>query len=155
MAQMVKNLSAVWETWVRSLVQEDLLERGMATYSGILARRIPWTEESCELQSMESQSVGHDWVTNTQTHTHTCTCTHIHTYTTLCIWLQLASPWALVVHLSTPAIALLAEDSKPCEVLGLQCLYKAGKWGLLFPGGHPLPCPLNFPLTLALVFNKP
>ena len=46
MAQMVKNLPAKQETWVRSLGREDLLEKGMATHSSILAWRIPWTEES-------------------------------------------------------------------------------------------------------------
>ena len=45
MAQKVKNLPAVQETWVQSLGQEDLLEKGMATHSNILARRISWTEE--------------------------------------------------------------------------------------------------------------
>ena len=49
---MVRNLSAVWETWVRSLGWEDPLEKGMATYSSILAWRIPWTEVSGGLQSM-------------------------------------------------------------------------------------------------------
>ena len=44
-AQMVKNLSAMWETRVQSLGQEDPLEKGMATHSSILAWRIPWTEE--------------------------------------------------------------------------------------------------------------
>ena len=44
-AQLVKNLPAVWETWVRSLGWEDPPEKGMATYSSILAWRIPWTEE--------------------------------------------------------------------------------------------------------------
>ena len=43
-AQMVKNLPAMQETWVWSLGQEDALEKGMATYSSILARSIPWTE---------------------------------------------------------------------------------------------------------------
>ena len=43
-AQMVKNLPAMWETWVRSLNQEDPLEEGMATHSSMLAWRIPWTE---------------------------------------------------------------------------------------------------------------
>ena len=42
-AQLVKNLSAMWETWVRSLGWEDLLEKGKATHSSILAWRIPWT----------------------------------------------------------------------------------------------------------------
>ena len=52
---MVKNLPAVQETQVRSLGQEDLLEKGIVTYSGILAWRIPCTEEPGGLQSMESQ----------------------------------------------------------------------------------------------------
>ena len=60
MAQMVKNLPAVQETWVRSLGWEDHLEKGMATQSSILAERIPWTEEPGGLQSMGSQRVGHD-----------------------------------------------------------------------------------------------
>ena len=51
-AQMVKNLPAMWEIWVRSLGREDPLERGMATHSSILAWRIPWTEEPGGLQSM-------------------------------------------------------------------------------------------------------
>ena len=45
MAQMVKNLPAIQETWVRVLGQEDSLEKGMATHSNILAQRIPWTEK--------------------------------------------------------------------------------------------------------------
>ena len=49
---MVKNLTAVWETWIRSLGQEDPLEKGMATHSGILAWRISWTEEAGGLQFM-------------------------------------------------------------------------------------------------------
>ena len=44
-AQMVKTLPAMHETWVRSLGQEDPLEKGMAAHSGILAWRIPWTEK--------------------------------------------------------------------------------------------------------------
>ena len=60
MAQMVKNLPAVWETWVRSLGWEDSLEEGMATHSSILAWKIPWTEEPGGLQSIGSQSAGHD-----------------------------------------------------------------------------------------------
>ena len=59
-AQMVKNLPAVQETWVRSLGQDNPLEKGMATHSSILAWRIPWTEEPDGLQSMESRRVGHD-----------------------------------------------------------------------------------------------
>ena len=54
-AQMIKNLPTIWETWVQSLGWEDLLEKGMATHSSILAWRVPWTEEPGGLQSM-SQS---------------------------------------------------------------------------------------------------
>ena len=57
---MVKNLPAVQETQVRFLGQEDPLEKGMATYSSILAWRIPWTEEPDGLQSIGLQRVGHD-----------------------------------------------------------------------------------------------
>ena len=60
MAQMVKNLPAVQETWVQSLGQEDPLEKGMATHSSILAWRIPWTKETGGLQSMGSQRVRND-----------------------------------------------------------------------------------------------
>ena len=60
MAQTIKNLPAMWETWVLSLGEEDPLEVGMATHSSILAWRIPWTEEAGGLQSMGSQRVGHD-----------------------------------------------------------------------------------------------
>ena len=57
---MVKNLPAMQETWVRSLGQEDILEKGMATHFSILAWKILWTEEPGRLQSMGSQRVGHD-----------------------------------------------------------------------------------------------
>ena len=60
MAQRVKRLPTVWETWVRSLGQEDPLEKEMATHSRTLAWKIPWTEEHSRLQSMGSQRVGHD-----------------------------------------------------------------------------------------------
>ena len=50
-AQKLKHLPAMWETWVRSLGQEDLLEKKMATHSSVLAQRIPWMEELCGLQS--------------------------------------------------------------------------------------------------------
>ena len=60
MAQTVKNLPAMQETLVPFLGQEDLLEKGIATHSSILARRIPWKEEPRGLQSMGSQRAGHD-----------------------------------------------------------------------------------------------
>ena len=56
MAQLVKNLPAIQESRVRSLGQEDPLEKGMATHSSILAWRIPWAEGPDGLQSMGSQS---------------------------------------------------------------------------------------------------
>ena len=59
-AQTVKRLPTMRETLVQSLGQEDLLEKEMAIHSYILAWRIPWTEEPGGLQSMGSQSVGHD-----------------------------------------------------------------------------------------------
>ena len=62
-AQTVQCLPTMWETQVRSLGQEDPLEKEMATHSSTLAWKIPWTEEPGGLQSMGSQRVGHDWVT--------------------------------------------------------------------------------------------
>ena len=60
MAQTVKNLPAMQETWVQSLGQEDPLEKGMATHSSVLAWRTPWTEEPGGLQSMWLQRVRHN-----------------------------------------------------------------------------------------------
>ena len=60
MAQVVKNMPQVQETQVQFLDREDPLEKGMATHSSIIARRIPWTEEPGGLQSLASQRVGHD-----------------------------------------------------------------------------------------------
>ena len=59
-AQTVKNLPAVWETWVRSLGREEPLEKGMATHSSVLAWRIPGTGEPGGLPSMQSHRVAHD-----------------------------------------------------------------------------------------------
>ena len=59
-AQMVKYWPAMWATWVRSLGQEDPLEKGMATHCSILSWRIPWTEEPGGLPSMGSQRIGHN-----------------------------------------------------------------------------------------------
>ena len=59
-AQLVKNLTEIQETWVQVLGQEDPLEKEMATHTSILAWRIPWTEEPYGLQSIQSQRVGHD-----------------------------------------------------------------------------------------------
>ena len=60
MAQRLKHLPAMKETWVQSMGQEDALEKEMATHSSILAWRIPLTEEPGGLQSMGLQRVTHD-----------------------------------------------------------------------------------------------
>ena len=63
-AQTVKRLPAMQETRIWSLGREDALEKDMTTHSSTLACIIPWTEEPSGLQSIESQRVGHDWVTS-------------------------------------------------------------------------------------------
>ena len=60
MAQTVKNLSAMQEMWVQSVGWEEPLEEEMATYSSILAGKIPWTEEPGRLLSVGSARVSHD-----------------------------------------------------------------------------------------------
>ena len=65
LAQTVKNLPAIQETWVRAPGQEDPPEKGVAAHSSILAWRIPRTKEPGGLQSMGLQRMGHDWVNNT------------------------------------------------------------------------------------------
>ena len=60
MAQTVKNSPVMQEMWVRSLGREDPLEKGIATYSSILAWRIPWTGESGRVQYIGSQRIGYD-----------------------------------------------------------------------------------------------
>ena len=67
-AQMVKNLPAMQETWVQSLGLEDPLKKEMATHSNILSWWILWMEEPGRLQSMRSQRVRRDWATK---HVHT------------------------------------------------------------------------------------
>ena len=61
MAQTVKNLPAMWETWVRSLGQEDPLKEGMATHSSILAWRIPMDTEIWQATVYEVTVVGYDF----------------------------------------------------------------------------------------------
>jgi len=58
---MVKRLSTMWETWVRSLGREYPLEKEMAIHSSTIAWKIPWTEEPGRLQSMGSKRVKHDF----------------------------------------------------------------------------------------------
>ena len=63
-AQTVKRLPAMWETWVRFLGQEDPLEKEMAIHSSTLAWKIPWAEEPDRLQSTGPQRVGQNWATS-------------------------------------------------------------------------------------------
>ena len=56
-AQTVKHIPTMWETWVQSLGQEDLLEKEMVTHSSILAWKIPWTEKPGRLQAIGSQEL--------------------------------------------------------------------------------------------------
>jgi len=69
--QMVKNLPAMWKTQIQSLGLEHSLEKKLATYSSILAQRIPRTENPGGLQSLGLQRIGFNGVTNTHTYTHT------------------------------------------------------------------------------------
>ena len=64
-AQMVKNLPAMWETQAPTLDWEDPLEKGMTIHSSILGWQIPRTEDPGRLKSMGSQRLGQDWATNT------------------------------------------------------------------------------------------
>ena len=64
MTQMVKNLLAMWETWVRPLGWEDPLEKGLATHSSIRARKMPWTEEPSGLQSRGSHQILFSYIFN-------------------------------------------------------------------------------------------
>ena len=62
-AQAVKYLPAMWETWVQSLGWEDTLEKEMATHSSTVVWKIPWMEEPGRLQFTGSQRVAHNWAT--------------------------------------------------------------------------------------------
>ena len=59
-AQMVKHMPAMWETWIRSLGQEDPLEKEMAIHRGMLVWKIPWMEKPGKLDSMGSYRVRHE-----------------------------------------------------------------------------------------------
>ena len=63
MAQAVKYLPAMWETWVQSLGREDTLEKEMASHSSTVVWKIPWMEEPGGLQFTGSQRVAHNWAT--------------------------------------------------------------------------------------------
>ena len=82
-AQMVKSLSAMQETWVRSLGQKDPLEKEMAAHSRILAWRIPWIEEPGGLSPWVLKEFDTAECTHVYTHTHTQLCCTAETTTTL------------------------------------------------------------------------
>ena len=100
LAQTVKCLPTMWETWVRSLGQEDRLEKEMATHSSTLAWKIPWTVEPGSLQSMGLQRVRHDWVTKLSNfHTYTaCTLEDIQKFLFWWMDVWIDSGWAGCFH---------------------------------------------------------
>ena len=77
MAQTVKRLPTMRETWVRSLGREDALEKEMATHSSVLAWKILWAEEPGWLLSIQSQRVGHKWMTSLSLMILLYTCLHL------------------------------------------------------------------------------
>ena len=96
------------ETQVRSLDQEDPLEKGMATHSSVLAWRIPWTEEPCGLQSTGSQRVRHNWAANTFT---------TYSSSSLCLavsWLTFWSPRVVVFCSGTLLQQRMSWDMLSC-----------------------------------------
>ena len=110
-ALMVKNLSAMQETWVRSMGWEHPLEKGLAAHSSFLAWRIPWTEEPGGPQSMGSQIVRQDW----ETKTHLAMRSPGHQ-----VWAVLEGAWRLLGPLSAVEAHPEEGDSSrpPCS---LQC----------------------------------
>ena len=121
LAQMVKNLPAMQQTWVQSLGQKDPLEKGITTHSNILAWRIPWTEEPGRPQSMELQRMGHKWATHTHTlteqltlHTHVYRNTHTHNHTTSpsSQWNCLTLPKCFILFLSLVSHTLFVLHEK-------------------------------------------
>ena len=90
MAQLVKNLSAMWETRVQFLGREDPLEKGMATHSSTLVWEIPWTEEPGGLRSIGSEDLDTTWQLNHHQHISTPT---VHQPTTTVSSLSLAAPF--------------------------------------------------------------
>ena len=73
-AQLVKNLPAMWETWVQTLGWEDPLEKGKATHSSILAWRIPWTV----VHGVTKSQAQYYSIVSICVYTYTCVCTHVH-----------------------------------------------------------------------------
>ena len=102
----VKNLSAVRETWVRSLGRESPLEEGMATHSIILAWRIPWTEEPGGLQSMGSQELDLTCELSHHHHHHAFDCRHFKlSFLTLVSWVNsMMGHWVITLSWLTSVL---------------------------------------------------
>ena len=99
-AQLVKNLPAMRETWVQSLGWEDSLEKGVAIHSSILTWRIPWT-----VLSMELQRVGHNWATFTFRHrtcmcVYVCMCVDTHTHTHIYIYIHTTGSFCFTTEIN-------------------------------------------------------
>ena len=126
MAQTVKTPPAVQETQVRSLGQEDPLEKEMATHSSTLARKIPQTEQPGGLQSMGLQRAGHDWATNTQTLTKwSKSCTRLASFLhNLSLSTVFASLWPMFFYFFISyqtTCVLFLKFSVPLTVLTFSC----------------------------------
>ena len=125
-AQKVKHLPAVWETWVWSLGREDPLEKEMATHSSILAWRIPWTEEPGRLQSTGWQTVRHDWATSLSfsfpVH-YFCSVTKL--CPTLCDSMDCSTPDSSVLHYLLESAQVhvhwISDAIQPSHPLSLSC----------------------------------
>ena len=118
-------MQEMWETWVQSLGQEDLLEEEMATQSGISAWKTPWTEEPGGPTSTGSQIVGHDWETK-----HACiACTHT-SNTQNQPWIVMKFPVLASFFLLSPKVlhSDMREDNIYYSWIFLTKLYKSNKW---------------------------
>ena len=89
----------MWETRVRSLGREDLLEKEMATHSSTLAWKIPWMEEPGRLQAMGSQRVRHDWATSMSCHSWSARNCHLSSN-----GLQVVTFWNFCLHVNLPIL---------------------------------------------------
>ena len=139
-AQMVKTLPAMQETWVQSLGWDDPLEKEMETHSSILAWRIPRTEERGRLQSMGWQRVGHDWATSLSLSLSECACVHVcaHSCLTLCDPMD-CSPLGSSVQgifqariLEWVAVSSSRASYHPWGWSHVSCLSCTGRWILYY-----------------------
>ena len=119
--QMVKNLPAMRETRVRSLGQEDPLEKEMATHSSTLAWRIPWMEEPGGLQSMGSHRVGHDRAANRALLLPFLLCHHLHP-----TWLPNTGKWYECARAPWSHMFLRKSQHSLCVQRQFLCAWRAG-----------------------------